>query len=91
MLDLILCLWQPLAVGIIVFILLQLLPNPASQCPHCRKFGVKETLREDLVGIFEKGVQFGRDYRVIPHEKYELYHRCKSCGYEWMTTRIQRL
>jgi hypothetical protein len=62
-----------------------------NQCPRCHKFGVKETLREDLLGIFQKEVQFSRSTYVVPHEKYNSYHRCKSCGHEWMTTRVEKL
>jgi hypothetical protein len=77
----------------LIFLVMMLIsPDPTRQCPHCRKSGVKEDVAEELVGIFKKGSMKGRQgWKVVPHAKYKLSHRCKACGYEWESTQTRRL
>lgn len=65
-----------------------------TQCPKCKKFWAKKNVDEKWMGQFEKGAYIGnrnRRWRVIPHEKYKVYHQCKYCNHEWMTTMVKAL
>jgi hypothetical protein len=75
-------------------------------CPRCRALRSRELVREEVVGIFKRGIEnsgsswpdyhgnaFGSDdddSRSVYHTKYRLHFRCRRCDYEWISIQIER-
>jgi hypothetical protein len=76
--------------------LLWLFLNPSYTCPNCHKVWARQDLSEETLGIFQKTIQGWPNNRkdigkLMSHEKYRRYHRCKYCGYEWDSIGSRRL
>ena len=68
-----------------------------SRCPDCRRFGARQDLGKELLGISKQTRRFWSSLndvplgRIVPHEKYRVYHRCRHCGHEWTSVDARKL
>ena len=68
-----------------------------TKCPTCHKLDGGRIDHEELLGRFPKAVPVylklgrgGKSYKLVKHEKYKQYYKCKYCGQEWNSTIIRR-
>jgi hypothetical protein len=66
------------------------------KCPSCHKPWARRNIREELAGIFKKSYFEIRGrgrwrWKIAPHGKYKLYHKCTYCGYEWTSIETRML
>jgi hypothetical protein len=58
-----------------------------TRCPHCHSLSAAQKVRDELLGIFQKGEESGDpedpEFRMVKYEKYRIYYKCKYCGHEW--------
>jgi hypothetical protein len=74
------------------------------RCPRCRAWRTRQVVREEVLGIFPRGVPVGRvhwddgpwsadsdQYKTVRYAKYRVHYRCKRCGHEWTSTAIEKV
>lgn len=61
-----------------------------NRCPRCRKLWAKENMSKERKNVFYRDVLLD-GLPPVPHVRYRVHHRCKYCGYRWVSTQAKRL
>ena len=88
--DRVLCL---VAVGFLVSVMVvgwALRLRVATRGPKCLKPWAREDTRREAAEIFYKDVLSG-GLTPVTHMRHKLHHRCRYCGHEWTSIKVEKL
>jgi hypothetical protein len=61
-----------------------------NKCPRCHKPWAKENMRKERRDVFYRDVLLD-GLPPVPHVRYRVHHRCRYCGYRWVSTQAKRI